>query len=353
MVIMALDHVRDYFTAPALDPTDLSHTTFALFMTRFITHFCAPVFIFLAGSSAYLSRKPRRELAAFLFTRGLFIVLLELTVMRFGWSFDVHYHSLFLITLWAIGWSMVALGGLVLLPVGAVGAIGVAMIFSHNAFDHVHGGLGWSLLHAHYRGDVAGVRVIVGYPLVPWIGVMAAGYAFGTMLGEQKRKQRLWLGISMIVAFVVLRTSNLYGDPHPWSAQATPLFTVLSFLNCEKYPPSLCYLLMTLGPSLLLLVALERVRVSDEHPLHVFGRVPMFYYILHIYLIHLIACAVFAPRYGLAVFGFGVMQRPADYGLPLGFTYLVWIGCVVGLYPVCRWYAALKRRSRSVWLSYL
>ena len=376
MVIMALDHTRDFFSKDlAFDPTDLGRTFPALFLTRWITHYCAPVFIFLAGTGAFLSTgrgKSRGELSRFLLTRGLWLVLLELTWVRcLGWQFNFDLHFTFGAVIWAIGWSMVALAVLVFLPLRWVTAFGLLMIASHNLFDSVKpeswGSLGWLWKILHSGGMILpakGCRFAAGYPLVPWIGVMAAGYGFGSLLLREPVERRRWLfglGATLTLLFILLRAINIYGDPRPWSGQKNSLFTLFSFINCHKYPPSLLYLLMTLGPALLVLAALDRGMFRWLKPLLVFGRVPLFYYLLHLPLIHGLAVLASYWAYGRADWWFAnppegpdaPILRPADYGYGLPVVYLVWIGVVLVLYPVCRWFAGVKRRRRDPWLSYL
>jgi uncharacterized membrane protein len=372
MVLMALDHVRGYFTNPLIDPTDLEHTTPALFLTRWITHLCAPTFIFLAGTGAYLSLRrgrTKRELSWFLLTRGLWIVLLGLTVVRFSWSFSLlDVRNFNADVLWAIGWCMVALAGLVFLPTWAVTAFGLVMILGHNLLDPVpptvFGRFSdfWEILHRRemhraeplsFFGGV--IRFDTQYPLIPWIGVMAVGYGFGTLLlrpAEERRRWLLGLGTALCLGFVVLRAVNVYGDPDPWSAQPRgEVFTALSFLNCHKYPPSLLYLLMTLGPALLLLALFERAPHLPGRPLLYFGRVPMFFYLIHIPLIHALQIGVALARFGPSIFEPG--GSPADYAFSLPAAYGVWLGILIVLYPVCRWFAGVKRRRRDAWLSYI
>ena len=376
MIIMALDHTRDFFSKDlAFDPTDLGRTFPALFLTRWITHYCAPVFIFLAGTGAFLSTgrgKSRGELSRFLLTRGLWLVLLELTWVRcLGWQFNFDLHFTFGAVIWAIGWSMVALAVLVFLPLRWVTAFGLLMIASHNLFDSVKpeswGSLGWLWKILHSGGMILpakGYRFAAGYPLVPWIGVMAAGYGFGSLLLREPVERRRWLfglGATLTLLFILLRAINIYGDPRPWSGQKNSLFTLFSFINCHKYPPSLLYLLMTLGPALLVLAALDRGMFRWLKPLLVFGRVPLFYYLLHLPLIHGLAVLASYWAYGRADWWFAnppegpdaPILRPADYGYGLPVVYLVWIGVVLVLYPVCRWFAGVKRRRRDPWLSYL
>jgi uncharacterized membrane protein len=372
MVLMALDHTRDFFHAGAIhgqDPLDLSHTTPALFFTRWITHYCAPTFIFLAGLGAFLSGtrgKSRRALSWFLFTRGLWLVILEITYVQWaGWSFALDWHIHFAAVIWAIGWSMIAFAALVHLPVAAVTVFGLVMIATHNVFDGVKsaslGALAplWKVLHEGGMVDLgAGHKLAAGYPLIPWIGVMAAGYGFGHLLLHTtvpRRTLLLRLGLALTAAFVVLRLSNLYGDARPWSVQSTPLQTLYSFLHCRKYPPSLCYLLMTLGPALIFLGLLDRSTPAWMKPLLIFGRVPMFFYLLHLPLLHGLAVLAAKLTWGRAdwLYGATPASPPATAGFGLPIVYLAWLVGVALLYFACRWFADVRRRRRDAWLSYL
>jgi uncharacterized membrane protein len=377
MVIMALDHVRDFFSdAFTFNATDLTQTNAPLFFTRWITHFCAPVFVFLAGTGAFLSTsrgKTKKELAGLLLSRGLWLVFLDLfAVHSFGWWFNFDYHLLYGDVFWALGWSMVLMAGLVFLPAWSSAAVGIAMVALHNIFDGVGAdGLNsfrwlWAVLHT---GDMLeplrGVYFIPGYPLIPWIGVMAAGYGFGAlMLRPQngRRKEVLLLGIGLTIAFVAIRALNLYGDPHTWSVQKSGLLSFQSFINCEKYPPSLLYLLMTLGPAITALALFERTADSIRRPLVTLGRVPLFYYLLHLAFIHALAIAFAYARYGQAAWMFynpslpvntAVLPFPEGYGYGLPTVYAIWVGVVLLLYPACRWFASVKGRRREAWLSYL
>ncbi|MRG97868.1 DUF1624 domain-containing protein [Polyangium spumosum] len=361
MILMAIDHVRDFVGPQVGFRIDVEKTGAALFFTRWITHFCAPVFVLLAGTSAFLQAargKSRSELSRFLLTRGAWLVLLEITVIRVGWTFDLGYHLTPLQVIWAIGWSMIALAGLVFLPVRAVAAIGIGMIVGHNLLDGVSPerssalGVLWSILHEPGPFQPApGRYVFIAYPLVPWIGVMAAGYGLGALLegSPAERRGRLFkLGAAITLAFVIVRLVNVYGDPAPWSSQESALGTVLSFLNCRKYPPSLSYLLMTLGPALLVLGALEGRALPGKDVLLAFGRAPLFYYILHLFLIHASAAVMHYALHGDAVFSWEHLGLPAEaqHGLPFvyGYTFAV----VAALYPLCRWFADLKRRRRDL-----
>jgi uncharacterized membrane protein len=360
MVLMALDHTRDFFTELPFDPTDLEHTSPALFLTRWITHFCAPIFIFLAGTSAFLSTtrgKTPRALSWFLFTRGLWLVLLELFYVNwFGWRFDVNLHSYGVQVIWAIGWSMVVLAVLVHFPRSFILAFGLATIVLHNLLDDVKpesfgplAGL-WRVLHAGGRFEIApGIEFFAGYPLIPWIGVMAVGYAFGPLLLRDPISRGKWLVVmgSLITAiFVTLRTTNLYGDPVPWTPQKNFLFTLFSFLNCTKYPPSLCYLLMTLGPALIVLALFDRGTPQWAKPLLAFGRVPLFFYLAHLPLIHGLVLLTIRIRFQGA-------PPPSDFELGLPGVYLMWIVVVALLYPVCWGFSKIKQRYRAAWLGYL
>jgi uncharacterized membrane protein len=376
MALMALDHTRDFFHFGAvhgIDPLDLKTTTVALFFTRWITHFCAPVFIFLAGTGAFLSGtrgKSKRELSWFLVTRGGWLILLELTFIHWaGWDFAINLHSHGGLVIWAIGWSMIALAALIHLPLWATTAIGVVMIVGHNATDSVKpeswGAFAWlwRVLHAGGPIEFAPTYVLyIAYPLIPWIGVMAAGYGFGKILQRERAERQsliIKLGLALTVAFVLVRFLNAYGDKKHWASQQNPVFTVLSFLDCVKYPPSLCYLLMTLGPALIVLALLDRKIPAPLKPLIVFGRVPMFYYLLHLPLIHGLALLMETLRFGSAPWLFGNPFNPAhtkplaEAGIGLAGTYLAWLIALAILYPLCRWFSDLKRRRRDAWLSYL
>ena len=303
MVLMTLDHVRAFFSNAQFSPLDLTQTTLPLFLTRWVTHLCAPSFVFLAGVSAYFSlrrRNSKGQLARHLLTRGLWLLILELTIVNLAWTFDPTFSFFFTGVLWAIGWSMIVLAALIQLPTVSIGAIGLFVMVFHNLLDPIQADqLGdwnwlWAVLHQRQMFTLFQERqFFLGYPLIPWIGVMAAGYAFGSVfeLPHSQRQPLLRrLGGGLIVAFVVLRMLNLYGDPNPWSVQSNFLYTLLSFINCHKYPPSLLFLLMTLGPAILLLELFERRKFKLLKPLVLFGQVPLFFYVVHLLLIHLAGC---------------------------------------------------------------
>ena len=367
MLIMAVDHIRDHVHLGHPDPTDLATTTPALFLTRWITHFCAPVFFLLTGTGAYLAlgRKTKPELSRFLITRGLWLIFLELTVTRcLGWQFNFDYHLTLLLVLWALGWSMIVLSGLVYLPASVVTAFGVVMIATHNLLGSIQSSNPlWSILHSpnvivNHPGRV--VRVI--YVLIPWVGVTAAGYGLGQIYSWPSARRKAFLlplGAGLSATFVVLRGINVYGDPLRWSTQKSAAFTALSFLNTTKYPPSLLYLLMTLGPALLFLWAIDARTPQWLRPALTVGKVPMFYYLLHIPLIHVLAIAVCYARYGQVHWMFESptlrqfpITPPPGWGYSLPIVYLVWGVVVITLYPFCRWFADLKRRRSDAWLSY-
>lgn len=387
MIVMALDHVRDFFHRDAafFSPTDLTRTTPFLFFTRWITHFCMPVFMFCAGAGAYLwwqrsGRGPARsksELATFLATRGLWFLLLEITVMQFAYDFNLSTKNIvLLLVLYIFGACMLLMAGLVYLPLRWLAVVSVAIVALHNLLDSIaaprfgHAAWAWHVLHQPGFFMALGRGVVITYPLLPWIGVMAGGFCFGQVLTMEAAERRRWmrgLGAGMIVLFLMLRAINVYGDPSRWAiqgaAQKSMVFTALSFLNCTKYPASLDYVLMTIGPALLLLAWYEGRSFSSGNPLIVFGRVPLFYFILHFYAIHLLLVILSLAQYGTGAVHFVFNPTPAiggsaetyppGFGYPLWVTYAVWIGLVAALYPLCRWYAGVKARSRSRWLSYL
>jgi uncharacterized membrane protein len=366
MVLMALDHVRDFFGVPGVNPVNLAQTTVPLFLTRFITHICAPTFFLLTGTGAWLSRKSVRERSRFLFIRGLWLLVLEVTVVRcLGMQFNADYQVTGLIVLWALGWAMIVLAGLVWLPATAILTVGVVMIVGHHVLDLVQSAHPlWVFLHSPgLLVNQPGFVVFVGYPLIPWVGVTAVGYALGQVYGWAPDRRRAFLlrwGLGVIAAFVALRWLNVYGDPAPWTAQASTAMTLVSFFNTTKYPPSLLFLLMTLGPAMLLLWALD---VGTPEPLifaTVFGRVPLFYFVLHFFLIHLLAAVACYAMYGSAHWMFQSpdlgnypFTSPPGWGFGLPVVYAVWVAVVIALYPVCAWFARVKQRSSSRWLSYL
>ncbi len=375
MILMVLDHVRDYFHAYSyqFDTLDLDHTSAAIFFTRWITHFCAPVFMFLAGISAFLygAKRSRKELSFFLFTRGLWLVLAELFIVNFGWTFDPFYRVYILQVIWAFGICMIVLSVLVYLNRQLLLLIGILLIAGHNLLDGVHvpgnGGEAffWSFLHDQRLFSLGHSTVLVGYPILPWIGIITMGYCFGPLYSPDqdpaKRKRTLLsLGLGAIVLFVLLRFSNVYGDPSRWSEQRSGLYTFLSFLKVTKYPPSLLYTLITLGPALVFLAFAEGKLNAFTEKISTFGRVPMFYYLVHIFFVHLLAViAVVATGHAWTdmVVTTWVTNSPGlkGYGFNLATVYLVWAATVILLYPLCNWFDKYKRSHQASqwWLSYI
>jgi uncharacterized membrane protein len=369
MVIMALDHVRDFFSSATYNPLDLTQTTPQLFLTRWITHFCAPVFVFLAGTSAFLSLGKygsKKKASVFLFTRGLWIIFLELIIINLSWTFDVHYTHMVVQVFWAIGWSMIFLAALIWLPLRVIAVLGFALVLFHNAFDEVQtrsfGSADWLWKLLHNGGPVTvsdSSDLFFAYPLIPWIGVMALGYCFGTVFkkeSSQRKKILIRIGLICIALFIILRFTNLYGDSNHWETYEVWWKTVLSFIDCSKYPPSLLYLLMTLGPAILMLGFLEHTKNRLSDFFTVYGKVPMFYYLLHVPLIHSLALLVAVvngsntERFFQNLF---FAQPDPSWGFGLPVVYLVWVVVVLLLYPPCRWFMKLKARRKDWWLSYL
>lgn len=380
IVIMALDHVRDFFHIEGAtgDPTNMDTTSPMLFFTRWITHFCAPVFVFLAGTSGFLQglRKSKKELSLFLIKRGLWLVLAEVVLITFGITFDPGYHTIILQVIWAIGTSMIILGLLVWLPFPLILFYGFAIFFFHNLLDPIEARRGqdipliWKMLHSsfyfHPFDSSDPTRGILGiYAVLPWSGIMTLGYCFGKFFRREvdpttRRKALLLIGSGLILLFVVLRFINEYGDSRPWSEQPRGgIYTFLSFFNTNKYPPSLMYACMTLGPAIIVLALIEKIQNGFTRFFVTYGRVPFFFYILHFYLIHLVCMVFFFAdgRYGsddiVPKQGPPLYFRPADFGFNLWGTYAVWIAIVLALYPLCRMYDRYKTNKPKWWTSYL
>lgn len=385
MVIMMLDHTRDFVHRDAFvfDPTDVAKTYPVLFFTRWITHFCAPLFVFLAGTGAFFQEmrgKPKRELSRFLLSRGIWLIIVEVTVIRLVIFFNFHYGVVlaFLQVIWAIGWSMIVLAAVIHLPRRAILTGSVAVIALHDLLDRIHtttwNGPGtpppgfaasiWKILHEAspiFPFGYPGSAVIVLYPLIPWIAVMAAGYALGPVYQlDPTRRRRILLrvGGGISLGFIILRAINVYGDPSPWTSQPTMVKTGLSFLAVSKYPPSLLFLMMTLGPALLFLGWFdEKRRGALSRALIVYGRVPFFFYVLQWLTAHSLAigASLIAGKPTDFLFGdFGFSPPPAPtFGFGLPMTYLLWLLGIALLYLPCRWFGDVKARRRDWWLSYL
>lgn len=382
MVIMALDHVRDFFYkvnletagAAATGPTDLETTYPMLFFTRWITHFCAPIFVFLAGTSVYLMsrKKSKKELSSFLITRGLWLVIVEVLIITLGWTFNPLYNLLILQVIWAIGISMILLGLLIWLPYKMIFILGIVIVFGHNILDNaaVNEGLkGTALADLLYFSNFAVYPIfkdhyfIIVYSFLPWTGVMLLGYCFGKLYGQEvdaawRRKKLVQIGLGLLMLFIVLRIFNLYGDPAPWTEQPRgAIYTFLSFINVTKYPPSLLFLCITIGGGMLFLAFIEKVQNRFTAVMNIYGRVPMFYYILHFYIIHILVVIVFYLQgYGssdIVTPGVPFLFRPQTFGFNLWGVYAVWAFVVIVLYPLCKRYNTYKSTHKKWWLSYL
>jgi len=378
MVIMALDHVRDYFHINAWtdDPMNLETTTPSLYFTRYITHFCAPTFVFLSGVSIYLQslRKTKPELSAFLIKRGLWLIFVELVIVSFAWSFNPAFERFPLAIIWAIGISMFILGLLIRLPYKLILGLGLLIVFGHNLLDYpeaatgFNGGFWLDLLHSSKWTSyqiIGDHNLIIAYPFLPWLGLMIIGYCAGKLFSPQfetaKRKTLLTqIGISLLFLFVILRGINVYGDPLAWSEQRNGLYTFFSFMNIHKYPPSLLYICFTIGCALLFLPHLEKLENRFTKIMSVFGRTAFFYYILHLYLIHVLAMISFYIQgHTLAqsaeaesVFKWKFVVPGEGYGLIV--VYTIWVFVIVFLYPFCKWYDSYKTNHKEKWwLSYL
>jgi uncharacterized membrane protein len=375
MIIMALDHVRDYFHKDAFlyDPLDLNQTSVLLFFTRWITHFCAPIFVLLAGTSAFLSgqRKTKKELAAFLVKRGIWLIILEETAINFSWFFNPHFSFFIFGVIWVLGLSMICLAGFIFLPWKWILGIGLLMVFGHNLLDGVHfnsnnlEGFLWGAIHERKIFTIGGTTIGEGYQFIPWAGVMAVGYCLGHIFSNgfdvaRRKRILLQLGIGSWILFVIIRWINVYGNLYPWTTQVSALRTFLSFISITKYPPSLDYLLITEGFAFIFLALTENISNRLTKIISVYGRVPMFYYIIHIWLIHLFALLVVVLQghawTDMTSFTSWVDGMPnlKGYGLSLGAVYIVWFTLIVLLYPLCKKYDQYKSSHKDTWwLSYL
>jgi uncharacterized membrane protein len=376
MIIMALDHTRDFFHAQAMteDPLNPATTTPLLYFTRWITHFCAPVFVFLAGTSAYLQglRKSKKELSQFLIKRGFWLILVEIFVINFAFFFDLHFAVIGLQTIWSIGISMIILGIFIWLPFPVILTAGLVIVLGHNALDFYEKSqgesfgfsLGYNLLHRvgfhHLWGNH---NLLVLYPFLSWAGLMLLGYCFGKLLyrneGAERKKWLVWLGTGIILFFIGVRISDVYGDPDVLSDMDKPLNSLYTFLEVAKYPPSLLYMCMTIGPALLFMAFIGNTQNRLTRIITVYGRVPFFYYILHFYLIHLVSMIFFFARGHSFAEGMRNSGPNPNFLIPgegygLGVVYLVWLAIVIALYPVCKWYDNYKTNHKEKWwLSYL
>lgn len=375
MIIMALDHTRDFFHQQAWtdDPLNLQTTTPALYFTRWVTHLCAPIFVFLAGTGAYFQslRKSKKELSMFLLKRGFWLLIVEIFIINFAFSFDIHYSVIGLQTIWSIGISMIILGLVVWLPFNAILIIGSLLVLGHNALDYFEAGKtsspGWwydMLHHPNFYHLWGRHNLLILYPFVPWAGLMMLGYCFGKLFlkyeGGQRTKMLVMLGLGLLVLFAILRAPNIYGDPQHWTSQKNGLYSFLSFMNVQKYPPSLLYMCATIGIGLLILAAMGNVRNWFTRFITVYGRVPFLYYVLHFFLIHLVSSIFYLAR-GHS-FAEGVQPKQGGFlpnfvdptqGVSLFWVYVIWLCIVISLYPVCKWFSEYKKRHKDWWLSYI
>lgn len=374
MIIMALDHTRDFFHYDAFlhDPLDPASTTPFLYFTRWVTNFCAPVFVFLAGTSVFLQsqRKSTSELSTFLFKRGMWLVFVEVFIIGFAWTFDFSFSVFILGVIWAIGVSMICLSFLIRFSYKTILAIGLLIVAGHNVFDYFDWAqkeFWWDMLR---NGDFAtyplpdGREVVIIYPFVPWLGLMLMGYCFGIFFTPStdpgyRKSMLLRYGTGLTLLFFLLRWVNVYGDQDPWKNLGSFTTTAMSFMDAEKYPPSLLYMCITIGPALLFLAFFEQSKGRIARIIQVYGRVPFLYYVLHFYLLHILCMVLFVER-GHAI----TEQTPEIFGIPFNYViigegyslkgvYLIWILLVAALYPVCHWFSELKKRDKSWWLSYL
>ena len=373
MIIMALDHTRDFFHFDSFlhDPLDVNTTTIYLYFTRWITHFCAPTFVFLSGTSIFLQgmRKNKSDLSSFLFKRGLWLIFIEMFIIGFAWTFDYTYHVFILQVIWAIGISMLLMGAIIRLPYKLILIFGVLIVFGHNVLDYfnsTHNGLFWDLLrNGNFAFHPLGShQFIIIYPFLPWLGLMMLGYCFGKIYDpsfDTVRRKIILLktGVGLILFFIVLRYLNIYGNPSQWSSQDSFFKTFLEFMNVHKYPPSLLFMCITIGPALLFLSLFENTNNRLSRAITVYGRVPFFYYVLHFYFIHTLCMILFLLR-GHAItepvqgiYGIPFRFLISGEGYQLRIVYLIWISIVISLYPLCKWFSNLKKRKNYWWLNYL
>ncbi len=372
MIIMALDHTRDFFhfDAQTGSPLDLNTTTPILFFTRWITHFCAPLFVFLSGTSAFLqsARKSKKELSIFLITRGLWLILAEVTIVNLLLTFDINFSFIALEVIWAIGISMVILGLMIWLPFEIILAVGLLIVLGHNALDFYEKdqttpfGATYDLLHRQGFHSLWGRQLLILYPFLPWAGLMMLGYCLGKVLRNNdaawRKRSLIIAGISTIVLFIILRYINVYGDPSPWAPQPNGFYTILSFINSTKYPPSLFFMCMTIGPALLLMAWWDNIQNGFTRIVSVYGRVPFFYFLAHLFVIHFFSAVTYLMRghsfaEGTNPTAFIKFIQPGE-GFQLRYVYIIWLAVVIVLYPVCKWYDRYKTdHKEKKWLSYL
>jgi len=372
MIIMALDHTRDFFHAPAMiaDPTNAQTTTPAIFFTRWITHYCAPTFVFLSGLSAYLASQKKNSVDAslFLVKRGLWLIFVEMVIVSFGLTFNYHFNFIIWQVLWVIGCSMIILGAVRPLPSKWILLIGCILFFGHDLFNYFHApkpGTNADIIDVFFTAFANNIPLdsnhVIGdfYAILPWTGVMLIGYGIGNWFkqefsAEKRKRNLLTCGLSMIALFIILRFIDNYGDPVP-RQHIEGWRTILAFLNVNKYPPSLMFCCMTLGPSFVFLAISENIKAGWSTIASVYGRVPFFYYILHFYILHvLLVIFFFATGHKNAeIYGTFIGFRPVQFGYPLWIVYVIWLSVVASLYFPCRWFYKYKLTHQQWWLKYL
>ncbi|MBP1222720.1 DUF1624 domain-containing protein [Flavobacterium sp. 1355] len=371
MIIMALDHVRDLMHVDSItqSPTDLATTTPLLFFTRWITHLCAPIFVFLAGTSVYLSLQNKNNIAEkrqHLLKRGFWLLVVEFTIVNFGLFFDIGFHTLLFEVIAAIGFGFIILGLLLKIRSKILGIIGLIIIFSHNLLPLIPFAENSTLktvLSPFFSPIVipfSGRAFIMGYPPIPWLGIMLVGFATGKffMLAEKRKKLFVQIGLGALGLFIAVRFLNIYGDPVLWSIQKDAVFTFLSFMNVTKYPPSLLFCLVTLGILFLLLAFAEQFQNRIKKVALVYGKVPLFYFVIHFYVIHILTLIMLILQgfnWSQLEFASGTFGRPkgVESGLSLWAIYLIWIFVVVILYKPCLWFGKYKAENQYWWLKYI
>jgi len=372
MIIMVLDHTRDFMhtTSITQSPTDLATTTPMLFFTRWITHLCAPTFVFLSGTSAYVSLRSKNNFSKgrrFLLTRGIWLIILEFTLVNFGLWFDIHFQNFLFDVIAAIGFGFIILSLLLKASPKTIGIIGLTIIFCHNLFPLIPFGensviknISSPLFAPTVYPLTSTTMFIMGYPPIPWLGVMLTGFSAGKLfeLPLAKRKNIfLKIGLAALTLFVLIRLMNIYGDPVPWAKQKNDLYTFLSFINVTKYPPSLLFCLLTLGVMFLILSLTEGVKNKFTNIVETYGKVPLFYFLVHWYILHpLMFVMVFLQGFKNSdlVFGFNFGRPKEGSGVNLWIIYLIWISVVIMLYSLCKWYAKYKEyHKEKKWLRYL
>ena len=372
MIIMALDHTRDFFHYGAnidQSPVDFATTSTTLFLTRWISHLCAPVFVFLSGTSIFLyaqKGKIKKEVSRFLLTRGIWLILVEIFIIVPVWEFNIT--SIDLQVIWVIGLCMCIMSVLIYLPIKVLFMLGVLIIGLHNLLDGItitqenFVSFLWALVHERHAFPLnEKFRILVAYPFLPWLGLMVVGYCTGklfiTTSAEKRKRILLYTGLATVILFIILRSINVYGDPHRWAVQNNFIFTVLDFIKVTKYPPSLLFILITLGPALIILSLIEKTSNSISRKISIFGKVAFFYYILHLLLIHLLAMvAFFATGHTAQELDYNHFNNstlPFGFGFPLWVVYVVWAIVILLLYSPCKWYSQYKSNNKKWWLSYL